>query len=65
MINILGVPGVMNIKMMICKKRKYSKGSILLDSPKKPGAKDGKIGLSKNHNITVFWYCTKIIFKKY
>jgi len=31
----------MNIKMIICKKRIYSKGSILRDSPKKPGAKDG------------------------
>jgi len=31
----------MNIKSIICKKRKYSKGSILEDSPKKPGAKDG------------------------
>jgi|TARA_B100001750_G_C15447857_1_gene567235 hypothetical protein len=65
MIIILGVPGVINIKIMICKKRIYSNGSIFEDSPKKPGAKDGKLGLSKNHNITVFWYCTKIIFKKY
>jgi len=26
---------------IICKKRKYSNGSIYQDSPKKPGAKDG------------------------
>ena len=47
MITILGVPGVINIKMIICKYRKYSRGSIFGDSPKKPGAKDGKIGLSR------------------
>jgi len=41
------VPGVMNKKIIICKYRKYSRGSIFDDSPKKPGAKDGKIGLSK------------------
>jgi len=35
------VPGVINKKSIICIKRKYSKGSILKDSPKKPGAKDG------------------------
>jgi len=35
------VPGVMNKKRIICKYRKYSSGSILWDSPKKPGAKDG------------------------
>jgi len=29
------------MKRIICKKRKYSKGSIFQDSPKKPGAKDG------------------------
>jgi len=28
MITILGVPGVINRKRTICKKRKYSKGSI-------------------------------------
>jgi hypothetical protein len=38
---ILGVPGVINRKIMICKKRIKSKGSIKKDSPKKPGAKDG------------------------
>ena len=27
-IKILGVPGVINIKSIICKKRKYSRGSI-------------------------------------
>jgi len=32
------VPGEMNKTSKI---RKYSKGSILGDSPKKPGAKDG------------------------
>jgi len=41
MITILGVPGVINMKIMICKKRIYSRGSIFGDSPKKPGAKDG------------------------
>tara|TARA_B100000700_G_scaffold249831_1_gene280242 strand:+ start:92 stop:199 length:108 start_codon:yes stop_codon:yes gene_type:complete len=35
------VPGVINKKRMICKNRKYSKGSISGDSPIKPGAKDG------------------------
>ena len=41
MITILGVPGVINKKIMICKKSIKSRGSILSDSPKKPGAKDG------------------------
>jgi len=41
MITILGVPGVMNKIIIICKKSINSKGSILRDSPKKPGAKDG------------------------
>ena len=41
MITILGVPGVMNKIIIICKYRKYSKGSIYGNSPKKPGAKDG------------------------
>ncbi len=41
MITILGVPGVINKNKIICKKRKYSKGNIFEDSPKKPGAKDG------------------------
>ena len=41
MITILGVPGVINKNRIICKYRKYSKGSIFRDSPKKPGAKDG------------------------
>jgi|TARA_B100000700_G_scaffold196329_1_gene216096 hypothetical protein len=35
------VPGVINKKSIICKYRINSKGSILEDSPKKPGAKDG------------------------
>ena len=35
-----GVPGVMNKKIIIWRKRKKSGGSIK-DSPKKPGAKDG------------------------
>jgi len=65
MITILGVPGVINIKIMICKKRKYSRGSIFGDSPKKPGAKDGKIGLSKIDNITTIKIFTKIISKNY
>jgi len=48
MITILGVPGVINKKRRICKYKKYSNGrSIFEDSPKKPGAKDGKIGLSR------------------
>jgi len=29
------------MKRIICRKRKYSNGSISKDSPKKPGAKDG------------------------
>ena len=37
----LGVPGVINKKNTICKNKKYSSGSIIEDSPKKPGAKDG------------------------
>ena len=37
----------MNKKRIICRYKKYSRGSIYGDSPKKPGAKDGKIGLSK------------------
>ena len=40
-ITIRGVPGVMNKKRIICKNRKYSRGSISMDSPIKPGAKDG------------------------
>ena len=48
MITILGVPGVINKKRRICKYKKYSNGrSIFEDSPKKPGAKDGKIWLSR------------------
>jgi|TARA_Y200000002_G_scaffold49778_1_gene35761 hypothetical protein len=35
------VPGEINKKIIICKKRRYSNGSIFEDSPKKPGAKDG------------------------
>ena len=39
---ILGVPGVINKNKIICKNKKKFKGNILrLDSPKKPGAKDG------------------------
>ncbi len=41
MITILGVPGVMNKIIIICKNNINSNGSILRDSPKKPGAKDG------------------------
>tara|TARA_B100001123_G_scaffold326313_1_gene366986 strand:- start:204 stop:329 length:126 start_codon:yes stop_codon:yes gene_type:complete len=41
MITILGVPGVINKKSIICKYKKYSSGNINEDSPKKPGAKDG------------------------
>ena len=55
----------MNKKRIICKYRKYSRGSIFADSPKKPGAKDGKIGLSKYDNITAFRNFTKIISKNY
>ena len=55
----------MNKKRIICKYRKYSRGSIFGDSPKKPGAKDGKIGLSKNDNITTIKIFTKIISKNY
>jgi len=35
------VPGVINKKIIICKKSIKSRGSIFKDSPKKPGAKDG------------------------
>ena len=39
---ILGVPGVINKKSIICKNKKYSKGSILLEiALNKPGAKNG------------------------
>jgi len=55
----------MNKKRIICKYRKYSRGSIFGDSPKKPGAKDGKIGLSKIHNIITIIDFTKIISKNY
>jgi len=53
----------MNKNKIICKKRKYSRGSIFQDSPKKPGAKDGQIGLSKSHNIRSPFFCTKNFFK--
>ena len=33
-----------------------------MDSPKKPGAKDGEIGLSKNDNITVVKFCINFLF---
>jgi len=55
----------MNKKRIICKYRKYSRGSIYGDSPKKPRAKDGKIGLSKIHNITAVRNFTKNISKNY
>ena len=55
----------MNKKRIICKYRKYSRGSIYGDSPKKPRAKDGKIGLSKYDNITAIRNFTKIISKNY
>ena len=61
----LGVPGVINIKRIICKKRKYSKGSMIWDSPIKPRAKDGKIGLSKIDIITAIRIFTKNISKNY
>ena len=45
---ILGVPGVINKKSIICKNKKYSKGNILLEiALNKPGAKNGQVGLSK------------------
>ena len=34
-----------------------------MDSPKKPGAKDGKIGLSKYHIIRAFIFCIKKFLK--
>ncbi len=40
-------------------------GEHFLDSPIKPRAKDGKIGLSKNDIITDIRIFTKIIYKKY
>jgi len=55
----------MNKKRIICKYRKYSRGSIYGDSPKKPRAKDGKIGLSKINNITPAKNFTKNISNNY
>ena len=46
MITILGVPGVMNNKIIICRNSIKSWGNIFTDSPNEPGAKNGLIGLS-------------------
>tara|TARA_B100000287_G_scaffold136955_1_gene128951 strand:- start:231 stop:353 length:123 start_codon:yes stop_codon:yes gene_type:complete len=40
------VPGVMNKKIIICKKSMKSMGAFFRDSPNEPGAKNGLVGLS-------------------